>query len=339
MTFISIKAPSNIALVKYWGKKGRQHPLNPSISMTLDKCATTCAIEYQKSDSGFRLSDYRFAGKENKKFQNRIETYLRDIIDVCPILNTLNLSIETENSFPHSAGIASSASAFAAIGYALANIENQLGYDAGVDLEKRASFLARLGSGSAARSITGPYTLWGDYNKEGHDDYAVPIENIHHSFNSVKNSILLIDQSEKPISSSLGHSLMQNHPFGQARIDQANQNTTDIIEAMRGGDWQKFGDIVEAEALTLHALMMTSSPSYILLAPNSIEAINRIRDFRADTNLSIYFTIDAGPNIHVIYPDEHKDKTRDFIDHNLTQLCQDNAVIHDECEKGARVLS
>ncbi|MGB1077097.1 MAG: diphosphomevalonate decarboxylase [Bdellovibrionales bacterium] len=336
---ISVQAPSNIAFVKYWGKTGRQHPINPSISMTLKHCLTTCSISYRTEAEDTRVESFRFSGEENEKFKARIEKYLNDISDVVPALQNLSLSIETDNTFPHSAGIASSASAFAAIGYALAHIEHDLGFADNGDIETRASTLARLGSGSAGRSVVGPYNMWGEYAPENStDDYAVKVTDIHEEFNHVKDAILLIDAGEKKVSSSAGHKLMDNHPYRQARIDQAIDHTKRMIDAMRTGDWDTFGEILENDALALHTLMMTSSPSFILLAPNSLEAIERIRDYRKQTGLPVYFTIDAGPNIHLIYPKKHEDVVEKFIADQLKNLCQNGKYIIDECGKGACVI-
>ena len=337
---ISVECPSNIAFVKYWGKKEVQYPINPSISMTLRHCVTRCHVNYRKTNSGFALENYTFESQENEAFQNRVQTYLSKLVPVCPTLENLSLSIATENTFPHSAGIASSASAFGALGFAIAQIESKLSNKGSVSLHNRASELARLGSGSAARSIPGPYTIWGDYEPESSiNDYAQPIDNIHESFKDVKNTILLIDNREKKTSSSQGHALMDHHIFRDKRIKQANQNVTDILAAMRSGDWEKFGQILETEALTLHALMMTSTPSVLLLSPQSIEAIEKIREFRSSTNIPLYFTIDAGPNIHLIYPKNNDSLVGDFVKTELSPLCQNNNFIDDECGSGARVTN
>lgn len=336
---ITVGAPSNIAFIKYWGKTGRQHPINPSISMTLRNCMTSCTIDYSES-AVFSLSEFSFEGKSNEAFKNRIENYLRSISDLCPVLKNLSLSIKTQNTFPHSAGIASSASSFAAIGYALAHIENALGYGEKDTIEKRASQLARLGSGSACRSITGPYCIWGECaQQKSNNDHAVPLKEIHPAFQEVCNTVLLIDTGEKKVSSSAGHALMESHPYRESRIKQAKQHTQSLIEAMRSGNWQSFGQIIEAEALSLHALMMTSSPPVMLLAPNTLQAIERIQNFRQEKALPLYFTIDAGPNIHLIYPKAEEKEISAFIQTDLAQLCQNGQTIRDENGKGARVIN
>lgn len=328
----SVEAPSNIAFVKYWGKTGRQYPINPSVSMTLKNCVTTCDVTFRKSDR-LELVNYRFEGRDNQAFKDRIEKYLHDISDVCPMLNNLAISFETKNSFPHSAGIASSASAFAAIGYALAHIEGNK------DIASRASELARLGSGSAARSIKGPYVMWGAYEPLGvSDDYATPLEEVHANFKSVRDVILLVDTGTKSVSSSQGHALMNVHPFKNGRIEQAHHNINKILRSMQNGDWEMFGEVLENEALTLHAMMMTSQPPAILLFPQTLDIISKVREFRRDTALPLYFTIDAGPNVHLIYPEQYAVEIEGFIKQCLAPLCKNGQYISDENGMGTRLI-
>jgi len=337
---ISVEAPSNIAFIKYWGKKGMQQPINPSVSMTLKKCVTICHACYRKSEGRIELREYQFHGAENKAFEDRVAKYLNNLAKFYPSLNDLSLEIKTENNFPHSAGIASSASSFAAIGYALAYIEKNISNQGVENFSQRASCFARLGSGSAARSISGPYMIWGDCSaEESSDDYAVQLSDVHKDFHQVKDTILLINQEQKKYSSSKGHELMDDHPYRDSRIKQANSNAGELLKAMRTGDWEKFGDIIELEALTLHGLMMTSYPSYLLLEPQSIAVIQKIRAFRQESRFPVYFTIDAGPNIHLIYPKKYERKIEDFIKADLIRSCQIDEFIIDECGDGARICS
>ena len=158
------KSPSNIAFVKYWGKYGEQLPCNASLSMTLSECFTTTDVELQPKKTKEEVElDFYFAGNKNQAFQKRIHSYLLRINSLFPFLKEYRIVINTENSFPHSAGIASSASAFSALALSLQTIKHDLEK---VELSKeehyrQASDLARLGSGSAARSVFGGYTVWG----------------------------------------------------------------------------------------------------------------------------------------------------------------------------------
>lgn len=337
----TVSAPSNIAFVKYWGKYGRQLPINPSVSMTLKNCVTMCEISYTTSDnlSGFELERYEFMGEENPKFYERFNNYLVSILDVLPGLSKFKISISSTNTFPHSAGIASSASAFSALAYGVACLASDFEKDSKEFLDQ-CSELARLGSGSAARSILGPYMQWGEdpFIENSTNNCARIVQEVHPEFLELKDTILLVDKKEKSVSSSAGHSLMHGHPFKENRIVQARENTRNILQAIKAGDWNLFGEILENEALTLHALMMSSYPSFILLKPNSLEIIERVKAFRVRTNISLYFTIDAGPNIHLIYKNEDAGVIEKFVKDDLAQLCHEGSYIIDEIGIGAGVV-
>lgn len=340
---IAYQAPSNIAFVKYWGKHGRQLPMNPSLSMTLSKCISKCEISYSLQEKKKGIISFLFEGKENILFQKRLQSYLDGIEDIYPLASELTLKIQSENTFPHSAGIASSASAMAAFSSCLAKIEERqktlltASQRSANDFKRRSSVLARLASGSACRSIYGQYALWGKTKwNEGSDEYASPFTEIHHDFLKLCDSVLIVSSGVKEISSSLGHSMMNTHLYKEVREHQAHENMRMIVAAMKRGDYKTFGEILESEALTLQALMMTSFPSFLLLAPNSIRLIELIKSYRKSTDNPVYFTVDAGPNIHLIYPKKIKKEVVNFITRELLPFCE--TVIHDEIGVGAREL-
>ena len=141
------QSPSNIALVKYWGKRGKQLPQNPSVSFTLSNCRTETAVTYEPS-SAFGL-DFRFDGKEVPEFQTKIQDFLTAHLDSFPSLNRLHLQIDSHNTFPHSSGIASSASSMSALVMCLLDIERMAREEQDIDM-KQASSLSRLASGSVS---------------------------------------------------------------------------------------------------------------------------------------------------------------------------------------------
>ena len=338
---VSFSSPSNIAFVKYWGKFGRQYPMNPSISMTLSNCNTECTVNYEYSENGKGIESFLFEGNENNSFRQRLQKFLDSITDVYPIAKNLTLQIESKNTFPHSAGIASSASAMSAFCCCLVQIEKELDL-LKEDFYQRVSLLSRLASGSACRSIYPNYAYWGESkisSFESTNEYALKLEKVHESFKNVCDSVLIISGEEKSVSSSQGHQLMNGHPFKESRIEQANENFRTIVSAMETGDWESFGEILELEALTLHALMMSSTPSFVLLAPNSLAVIEKIRSFREKTGHQVYFTIDAGPNIHLIYPQSIEEEVKNFIDLKLLEYCENSNVIHDHIGQGFKKLS
>ncbi len=329
-------APSNIALIKYWGKKEVQLPLNPSLSFSLTHCHTITEVIFQKANhTGFEIY---VDDVPNDNFRPKIETFFSRIRGYIPFLESHFLTIKTQNSFPHSSGIASSASGMAALALCLVDIQGLKGDE----LKQKASFLARLGSGSASRSVYGGFNIWGQsqYYKNSSDDYATPYENkIDNMFKSLCNTVLLIDKGRKNTSSSAGHALMHNHPFAAARYQQANKHIKLMQEALRNGDMNAFIDIVETEALTLHALMMSSTPNVILMKSNTLAVINKIKDFRIKNNIPVCFTLDAGANVHCIYPDFCKQQVRNFIEMDLANYCEDGAFIHDQMGEGAYRVS
>jgi len=127
---------------------------------------------------------------------------------------------------------------------------------------------------------------------------------------------------------------MDKHPMARIRYRNAVVRLEKLLSVLTTGDWSAFASIVEAEALELHALMMTSDPSYILMTPNTLDIIQRIRDFRERTQLPVCFTLDAGPNVHVLYPYYEKRKVRNFIQKELLPLCQDNQALYDHMGRG-----
>ena len=162
------ESPSNIALVKYWGKHGLQLPLNPSVSFTLSHSTSRTRIHWKEAPE-FGYS-FRFHGKEQKGFTPKLDAFFERIMDSAPELHGQQLEIESENSFPHSSGIASSASAFSALSLAIEEGIRQLRNGAHVDLN-RASEWSRLGSGSACRSLFPKAAVWGAHPKiEGSSD-------------------------------------------------------------------------------------------------------------------------------------------------------------------------
>ncbi|QWX83200.1 diphosphomevalonate decarboxylase [Cellulophaga sp. HaHaR_3_176] len=341
---VSYKSPSNIALVKYWGKKENQLPQNPSISFTLDACATTTNISFKKLEtpSNDFSFDLWFEGKSKEDFKPKIKTFLSRVEVYLPFLKNYFFKIETSNSFPHSSGIASSASGMSALALCLMDLEKQLNPEIENDFfVKKASFLARLGSGSACRSIEGDIVQWGNHtNTKGSSDlYGVkyPYE-VHDNFKKYHDTILLVDKGQKQVSSTVGHNLMYDHPFAEQRFNQAHENLNQLISVFKSGDLKEFIKIIESEALTLHAMMMTSLPYFILMKPNTLEIINKIWEFREKTNSNVCFTLDAGANVHVLYPEKEKDIVFQFIKDELIVFCENQQYICDRIGFGARKL-
>ena len=341
---VTWESPSNIALVKYWGKKKHQIPENPSISFTLNECKTMTSLTFTKKESNHDFSfEVILDGEKKDDFKPKIQTFFERIESFLPFLKDYHFVIDTKNTFPHSSGIASSASGMSALALCLMSIEKKLGSEMSEEFfNQKASFLSRLGSGSACRSVEGDLIVWGKHKQitNSTDLYGVkyPFE-VHENFKNYQDTILLVDKGEKQVSSTVGHNLMHGHPFAEERFNQAHDNLSKLIHIFKEGDLNSFIKIVESEALTLHAMMMTSMPYFILMKPNTLEIINKIWRFRRETNLHICFTLDAGANVHILYPKKEATQILEFIKSELVAFCQNEQYICDRIGFGAKKIN
>ena len=270
-------APSNIAIVKYWGKLENQIPQNPSISLTLNESITTTSLSLKpKSNTNSNLK-FEFEGETNKAFEDKTRAFFKKIDKYFPFILNHDIEIKSKNNFPHSSGIASSASSMAALSACLVDFEKMNNSEMSDDFfYKKASFISRIGSGSASRSICGPVVIWGESEayENSNDLYAVNISNqTHEIFKDFNDTILIIDPGQKKISSTEGHKLMNKNPFSNQRYDIARKNVIDLKNILKSGDLDGFISIAESEALMIHSLMLTSNPSYILMKPNTLNCL------------------------------------------------------------------
>lgn len=334
-------SPSNIALVKYWGKRDNQIPENPSISFTLSDCKTITEVTYTKKSGDDFSFDVYFEGEKNEAFKPKIQIFFERVEAYLPFLRDFHFKIETSNTFPHSSGIASSASGMSALALCLMSIEEELGANYKKDFfNRKASFLARLGSGSACRSIEGELVVWGNNDStESSDLFGVKYDGeVHENFKDYQDAILLVDKGEKQVSSTVGHKLMYGHPYAKERFAQAHENIGKLKSILASGDLKSFVKVVESEALTLHAMMMTSMPYFILMKPNTLQIINKIWKYRAENESNICFTLDAGANVHVLFPKAEESKVYEFIKTELVAYCQNGHYICDSVGIGAKRL-
>lgn len=335
---VAAKSPSNIALVKYWGKTEPQIPTNPSISFTLTNCFTETTLEFvpkKAKDSEIKVF---LSGEEKPSFVPKIQQFFDRISDYAPYLKHFDFQIITENSFPHSSGIASSASGMSALAKCLVQMEAILGLQHAEEIkQKRISFLSRLGSGSACRSVFNGLVEWGksDYFANSSDLYATPLtENIHPVYKTFKDTILLIHEGSKSVSSTVGHKLMNNHPYAEKRFTEANENLGKLLEILQINDLEAFGGLVEHEALSLHAMMLTSNPAFILMKPDTVAVLEKVWEFRRETQQPLFFTLDAGANVHLLYPSENEGIIEEFIQKELLPHCQNGKAIYDQANFG-----
>ncbi|MEY4041099.1 MAG: diphosphomevalonate decarboxylase [Bacteroidota bacterium] len=335
---VGYQCPSNIALVKYWGKKntGVQLPANPSISWSLGDLHASTVIELVPRQLG-KAFVFTLAGESKPSFEPKIESFLGKIAHDCPWLSDYTLLIDSQNNFPHGTGIASSAAGFGAMSLCLAHIEQLLLGDVslssivnGMSFWQRSSYLSRIGSGSACRSMFAKPAIWGETLAVGgaSDLFAVEMDSeIHPNLSHWNDVVLIVDDGEKSVSSTAGHALLESHPYAVARYGQAQKNLNQIVAAMKHGDVKSFIEIVESEALQLHSMMMTSIPYYVLMRPNTLAIIEEIWRFREQTGLPICFTLDAGANVHMLYDGKIEETAMNFVNNTLLPYCKNGQYL------------
>ncbi len=333
-SIIAWHSPANIALIKYWGKLSSQIPANPSISFTLDKSASETRVSFKRKSINLRKIEFYFNGERNEKFKSRILKYFNSLNDELPFLQDYDLIIESKNNFPHSTGIASSASSMSSLALCLASIEKII-LNSEQDFYNRASYLARLGSGSACRSIYPKVVMWGDnLNLNSSDKFAIELKDVNPIFYGYRDSILIVSNEPKLLSSREGHKLMKTHPKAEKRFSRAKIRTKEMLNVLKKGDLNKFISIVEQESLDLHDLIMSSKRNICLMLPQTFSIINAICKYREKSGVPICFSLDAGPNVHLLYPEEYAESVRRFISDKLFIYLKDDNWIDDKVGMG-----
>lgn len=283
----SAVAPSNIAFIKYWGKKDEvlRLPENGSISMNLSNLLTTTTIEF---DASFKNDSIIFNGKKESLENNRAIKHIDRIRKLAKISE--KVKVITENNFPTGTGLSSSASGFAALTVAGAAA-------AGLKLsEKELSILARQGSGSACRSIPDGFVEWLD-GDTSESSYAASL--YKPDYWDIVDIVAVVNVGPKDVATSEGQKIAASSPFFKTRLDRIPQKIKLIKKLMKEKNFSAFGELVEEEALELHAIMLTSHPSLIYWLPGTIRMMRQVKKWRSE-GLQIYFTVNTGQDIHLL---------------------------------------
>jgi len=261
--------------------------------MNLSNLLTTTTVEFS---SRYKKDEILINNEINKKENEKIERFLDKVRQIAK--TNSRAKVVTKNNFLKSGGLASSASGFAALAMAAT-------VSIGLNLsEKELSILARIGSGSACRSIPDGFVKW----VEGRDNQSSFAQSIFApDYWNILDIVVVTQTENKKVTSTDGHKLVKTSPFFQKRLRNIKNKIKKIKEYIKQKDFIKFGELVEREALELHAIMLTSNPPILYLQPKSIEIIRAVWQWRSE-GLSVYFTIDAGPNIHLIC--QEKDQKR-----------------------------
>lgn len=316
MSKTTVAAPANIAFIKYWGARDleRALPMNPSISMTLDHCVTRCTVEIldgghdevwlSEPDGGF--------GSPDPEFTRRVVEQLDRVRQWAGREEPFRVA--TRNTFPSAAGLASSASGFAALTLAAAGALGRK--DAPT---KELSQLARRsGSGSAARSVLGGYVEWPDPDSAGRgggiDDepsYAVQLADASHW--DLRDVIAVVEIGPKVVSSRDGHRLAHTSPYYTKRLELLPERLQKVRRAIETHDLELLGPVLEEESTDLHMIAMTSQPPIFYWSPGTVAVLRAVRELRQE-GLAAYATLDAGANVHVICDPDSEDDVADRLE-------------------------
>jgi len=285
-------ASPNIALIKYWGNRipVLRVPANGSISITLGGLETQTRVTFSEEWTQDRLI---LEGKViDGRALSRVATHLDLIRQRSGV--TLHACVESTSNFPLGAGIASSASAFAALTLAACAA-------AGLSLSSiELSRLARRGSGSACRSIFGGFVEW-HAGTSDEDSYAEPLAPSEHW--GLVNLVALVHREHKAVTSAEGHLLAETSPLQAARVAGAPDRLRECREALLSRDFDRLARVVELDSNLLHAVMMTSDPALFYWLPDTLRIIHAVSEWR-QKGLPVCYTIDAGPNVHCLCPVE-----------------------------------
>jgi diphosphomevalonate decarboxylase len=324
MNKTTIAAPANIAFIKYWGARDLANtvPSNVSISMTLEQCvsqSTAEAIDGTKDEIWLAEANGRFTSPDSE-FRSRIEAHLDRLRKWAG--RKEKLRIATRNSFPGAAGLASSASGFAALTMAVAGAFGK--EDTPVST---LSALARSsGSGSAARSVLGGYVQWPDGEGDEHN-HAIQLAPADHW--DLRDLIAVVEIGPKSVSSLDGHRLAKTSPYYSHRLELLPSRTDAVRQAIADRDLDILGPLIEAEAIDLHLIAMSSTPPIFYWSPGTLEVLRTVRELRQE-GLSAWATMDAGANVHVICdPDSEED-----VAERLENLTSVGFVIRDRVGEG-----
>ena len=281
-------SPANIAFIKYWGKKDSKLniPFNDSLSMNLSECSTTSTVVFDES-----LKD-DFVDINGKNIEGDKKQRVVDILDVVrKIARTrVKARVKSENNFPTAAGIASSASAFSALALAAS-------WAAGLRLSNREiSIVARLGSGSACRSVVDGFGYW-KRGKDNRTSYAVPLALV--DYWQLRDIVAVVSKESKKASSTEGHEAATTSPYFKTRLTMLPKRIKLMKGAFLARDFSTFGQLLEEEAVDLHVMAMTSKPPIFYWNEGTVQVMKSLRKWREE-GLEAYYTMDAGANVHIM---------------------------------------
>ena len=319
--FSAIAHP-NIAFIKYWGNRddALRLPLNGSISMNLSGLESRTTVQFDEAleHDTFELNG-EFQSSASLQRVSQFLDYVRRLVG-----STSYARVSSTNNFPTGAGIASSASAFAALALAASKA-------AGLDLDQKdLSRLARLGSGSACRSVPDGFVEWLP-GKDDASSYAVSIAPKDHW--GLVDAVAVVSQEHKPIGSTSGHKLAHTSPLNAQRVLDAPERLKNCRDALLERDFARFADVVELDSNYMHAVMRTSNPPLVYWEPATEVLLWQVWQWRKQGH-AVCATVDAGPNVHVLALANE----RDWLQKALLELPGVKNVLIGEPADGARLV-
>jgi diphosphomevalonate decarboxylase len=315
-------APVNLALIKYWGRINDKLrlPANSSLSVNLSNLFTITTVEFSPA---YKRDEVIIDGEKKEKAVERVRQHL----DLIRKLSGKNFfaKVISQNNFPKGTGIASSASGFAALTLAATKALN-------LNLsEKELSIIARLGSGSASRSIPDGFVEWKKGDKS-EDSFSYSVFSQNH-WPQLRIATLILETKEKKVSSTEGHRLAPTSPFFNRRIKLIDKKIKQLKESIKKRNFQLFGSIIEQEALEMHAIMLTSQSPLMYWSTATLDLMKRVWHLR-QSGVKIYFTLDAGPNLHLFYLENESENVVKRLKHRKI-----NRIVINKIARGARLVN
>jgi diphosphomevalonate decarboxylase len=314
--------PSNISFIKYWGRKDEalRLPENGSISMNLSNLLTTTTVEFNPD---FKVDLVTINSEKEENEGSRVIKHLDRIRRLAKI--NYKAKVVSKNNFPTGTGLSSSASGFAALTLAASKA-------AGLSLsEKELSILARQGSGSACRSIPDGFVEWLD-GDTSETSYAVSI--FPPDYWDIVDVVAIVSKNKKEVSTTEGQQFARSSPFFPVRLSKIKEKIKLIKKYIQEKNFPLFGELIEQEALELHAIMLTSIPSLIYWLPATVSVMHAVQKWRND-GLEVYFTVNTGQNIHLIC----QKKDAELVSKRASKVPEVRKIVINYPSVGARIVS
>jgi diphosphomevalonate decarboxylase len=323
MSKSTYRAFTDVALIKYWGKRDSalRIPENNSLSLVLDGLSTVTTVAFQDD---LATDDITIGGSQNPREVQRVKTHLDRIRERAGVQTAAR--VVSENNFPRGTGLSSSGSGFAALTYAAVSALN-------LDVSrKEMSILARLASGTACRCVCGGIVEWhaGDSSDTSYSETVFPADHWQ-----LADVVAVVSESMKRVSSTEGHKSARSSAFFPVRQQHIAGKLERLKQAITDRDFESFGAIVESEALEFHSILLTSQPPLVAWHPGTIEVMQAAQELRAD-GVPVYFTINTGFNVHLLTLPQHADdveaaiRQRPLVRHTLRAGIGDAPAAQDE---------